>query len=167
VRCLESARDILEKLHQANPLTVSYASELSDVHRLMGMAYGKHGKTSEGEECFGKALALMHKVIEAQPDDPEHVNDLAKCHFDLGVIGSQAKRLEDALRSFAQARDLREKVVRDHPENVVYRQDLALTWDNYGGILWNLGRRPHANGPGSTSRPTWPPLRVSCPIAGC
>jgi eukaryotic-like serine/threonine-protein kinase len=119
---------VLTSLKHAQEFAVSVAHDypengdlqfnLAGADKDLGGLLSAMGKTSEGLEWFGKALAIHRKMIEASPSTSSYRSSLAETLRCRGIELQRCGRAADAVRDFRQSitilRELTEPTAGDY-----------------------------------------------------
>lgn len=129
-----------------------FAAENAKNPRLQrDMAIGHHriadirqrlGQLQEAETAHRQALAGYEELRRRDPRDVELAHEMAAVWNDLGSVLLEMSRYQDAQVAYSAARDTLIPFVSNRLHSPACRYELARTYDQLGGILSRLGRRP-------------------------
>jgi serine/threonine-protein kinase len=97
------AREIMQKLVDANPNVTDFQSELSDTHHYVGWALKETGKPAEAQAAFERAITVVQKLADADPHVARWQNRLATNLSYIGSLTREAGRTAEAVASYRRA----------------------------------------------------------------
>jgi tetratricopeptide (TPR) repeat protein len=130
---LESRRkalDILQKLANANPDSISVQKYLAMFHMNMGRFLA--GEPEEALTEYGKALAILQKLAGANPAVSLFQELLTRCHGSMGSSLSDTGKPEEAMAAYLDALAISAKLVNANPSVPYYQSLLTMASTSIG-----------------------------------
>jgi serine/threonine-protein kinase len=137
---------VQEKLTVDFPSVPAYRQDLAITQNKMGQllaGLGRNTGVDSAESFFRSALALMTKLTVEHPGNVDYRVELGTSYTKLANLLRLLGRVngpEGAESAYRSALVIQQKLVADFPNMPDYRQELALTYNNLGNLLKDIGR---------------------------
>ncbi len=136
------ARDLRQKLADANPTVTAFQNDLAQSHIEIGIELqDQMGKPTEALAAFREALAIRQKVYDANPTVIAFKSDLANSYYNIGVMLRYADQPEESLAASEKARDIYQELADANPAVNGFQGGLAASHQCVAWLLGMSGKR--------------------------
>ena len=127
------------------PDAPDFESSLSESLCNLGNAFNEQEKKAEAEGAYREAIGIDRRLVARIPGRPSLRKDMAYRLVNLAMcIADRPPRRGEAITLYREALAEEKKLAEEFPASPDFRSVLAMGHNNFGSLLFKLGRRKEA-----------------------
>ena len=140
------SKEILQRLHDANPGDGQAARDLSVSHNKIGDALLRRRQPGDLEQAlraYRQSKDIRQRLQTANPEDGQAARDLSVSYDNIGddlLRRGQPGDLEQALTAFRQSKEIRQRLHDANPGDGQAARDLSVSHSQIGDVLLRRGQ---------------------------
>lgn len=140
----EAARDIAQRLADADPANEAQQATLARSLRLIGQIQLDAKKPKEARDTYSAALEIAARLAAAKPDDMNRQAELAAAYHEMGAaeyaLIDRSKYTETgsepSLKAYGEAVAINRKLIAGDPDNTAWKRNLAGTLEKMSMVIF-------------------------------